>query len=97
MAFKVPPANTLRFFEAVARLKGFKNAAEEIHVTPSAVSHGINTLEIWLGAQLFVRNSHGLALTEAGETYLPEVRKAFPSLPARRSGYPAAGLRGPLR
>ena len=37
----------------------------------------MNTLESWLGIQLLVRNSHGLSLTEAGEGYLPEVRKAL--------------------
>jgi LysR family glycine cleavage system transcriptional activator len=45
--------NTLRLFEAAARLGSFKLAAEEVHVTPSAVSHGLRTLEHWLGAELF--------------------------------------------
>jgi LysR family glycine cleavage system transcriptional activator len=96
MAFKVPPANTLRFFEAAARLKGFKYAAEEIHVTPSAVSHGINTLEDWLGVQLFTRNSHGLALTEAGECYLPDVRKALSILASATERLPGRRALGTI-
>lgn len=96
MAFKVPPANTLRFFEAAARLKGFKYAAEEIHVTPSAVSHGINTLEEWLGVQLIVRNSHGLMLTEAGESYLPEVRRALSILASAAERLPGRRALGTI-
>ena len=55
MGYRLPPLNTLRLFEAAGRHLSFKLAAEELNVTPSAVSHGIQTLEDWLGAALFVQ------------------------------------------
>ncbi|MBI3443816.1 MAG: LysR family transcriptional regulator, partial [Magnetospirillum sp.] len=54
MGYRLPPLNTLRLFEAAGRHLSFKLAAEELNITPSAVSHGIQTLEDWLGAPLFV-------------------------------------------
>jgi DNA-binding transcriptional LysR family regulator len=84
--------NALRLFEAAARLESFKLAAQEIHITPSAVSHGIRTLEEWIGTELFRRGPRGLALTESGVAYAEEVRRALTilsnateSLPGRRS------------
>lgn len=77
MSFRLPPANTLRIFEAAARLESFKLAAQEIHVTPGAVSHGIRTLEHWVGTELFWRGPRGLTLTEAGVAYAEEVRHAL--------------------
>ena len=74
---RLPPLNSLRLFEASARLLSFKNAAEELLLTPSAVSHGIQSLEDWLGAPLFIRTTKGLVLSEAGSTYIPIVRQAL--------------------
>jgi len=74
---RLPPLNSLRLFEASARLLSFKNAAEELLLTPSAVSHGIQSLEDWLGAPLFLRTTKGLVLSEAGNTYIPIVRQAL--------------------
>jgi LysR family transcriptional regulator, glycine cleavage system transcriptional activator len=74
---RLPPLNSLRLFEASARLLSFKNAAEELLLTPSAVSHGIQSLEEWLGAPLFLRTTKGLVLSEAGNTYVPIVRQAL--------------------
>jgi LysR family glycine cleavage system transcriptional activator len=54
MVFRLPPLNTLRIFDAAtARRVSFALAAEELHLTPSAISHGIRTLELWLGTELF--------------------------------------------
>ncbi|HEX2256984.1 MAG TPA: transcriptional regulator GcvA [Afifellaceae bacterium] len=93
MKLRLPPLNTLRLFEAAGRHLSFKKAAEELHVTPSAVSHGIQTLEAWLHVPLFHRTRRGLALTEAGTSYLPCVREALTLLakgsdvlPGRQSG-----------
>ena len=61
MAFRLPPLSTLRVFEAAARHKSFRKAADELNLTASAVSHGIQTLENWLGVELFNRQSRGLA------------------------------------
>lgn len=74
MGFKLPPLHTLRLFEAAARHLSFKSAAQELGLTRSAVSHGIQTLEEWLGVLLFARKGRGLSLTEAGHEYLPAVR-----------------------
>jgi DNA-binding transcriptional LysR family regulator len=60
----------------------FKAAAEELLVTPSAVSHGIRSLEEWLGHPLFRRTPRGLVLTETGSAYYPAVRDALGALSA---------------
>ena len=56
-------------FEASARLQSFKLAAEELHVTPSAVGQQIKSLEKQLGLELFVRKTRGILLSTAGESY----------------------------
>ncbi|MBB2496006.1 LysR substrate-binding domain-containing protein [Aquipseudomonas ullengensis] len=61
------PLAALRTFESAARLASFKAAAEELSVTPTAVSHQIRSLENWLGQLLFERLGRGVRLTEAGE------------------------------
>jgi len=66
MAHKLPPLNAVRLFEAAARHASFKRAAEDLHLTPSAVSHAVQGLEEWLGAELFHRGTRGLTLTPAG-------------------------------
>src|SRR5579863_3551736 len=77
MAFRLPPLSSLRVFEAAARHKSFRKAADELNLTASAVSHGIQTLENWLGVELFYRQSRGLQLTGAGEIYAPLVNQAL--------------------
>ena len=52
---RIPPIHCLQAFEALARLRSVTLAAEELHVTPSAVSHRIRQLETQLGARLFAR------------------------------------------
>jgi DNA-binding transcriptional LysR family regulator len=74
MAIRLPPLNSLRLFEAAGRHLSFRTAADELDVTSSAISHGIQSLEEWLGSPLFARTSRGLILTDAGATYLPTVR-----------------------
>ncbi len=77
MPLRLPPLNSLRFFEAAARHGSFKLAAAELNVTPSAVSHGIVALEEALGVALFVREPRKLSLTPAGEQYFPYIAEAF--------------------
>lgn len=77
MALRLPPLSALRLFEAAGRHVSFKLAAEELRLTPSAVSHGIVALERWLGIALFDRGPRGLALTDAGRDYLPYVAEAL--------------------
>ena len=59
MLRRLPPLNALRAFESAARLGSFVRAAEELAVTPTAVSHQIKTLEESLGVE-FVRPPRGL-------------------------------------
>lgn len=82
MARKLPPLNSLRVFETAAQRLSFTRAAEELCVTTAAVSHQIKLLEDHLGIKLFVRSNNVLALTVAGERYLPRVRDAFRALAA---------------
>lgn len=96
MGFKLPPVNTLRLFEAAARLNSFKLAADEVHITPSAVSHGIQTLEGWLGTDLFNRGAKGLSLTAAGEAYAPEIRRALSILADATDRLPGRRATGEL-
>jgi LysR family transcriptional regulator, glycine cleavage system transcriptional activator len=77
MAFRLPPLSSLRVFEAAARHNSFRKAADELNVTASAVSHGIQTLESWLGVELFHRQGQRLRLTGAGEIYAPMITQAL--------------------
>lgn len=76
----MPPLNTLRAFEAAARHESFAKAADELGVTPAAVSHQVKSLEAWLGSPLFVRHAQGLHLTEAGRAAIPAFSTAFDAL-----------------
>jgi LysR family glycine cleavage system transcriptional activator len=62
----LPPLNALKTFESAARHPSFRKAAQELHVTPAAVSHQVNALEAFLGVLLFERTKKGLVLTQAG-------------------------------
>lgn len=74
---KGPPLNALRAFEAAARLGGFAAAADELCVTPGAVSQHVKTLESWAGSELFQRRSQGVLLTPLGESVLADFSTAF--------------------
>jgi LysR family glycine cleavage system transcriptional activator len=76
----LPSLLPLVAFEAAARHASFKLAAEELCITPSAVSHRIRALEGQLGMALFHRFNRQLALTDAGVTYFKSVRDAFGSI-----------------
>src|SRR5260370_36919175 len=90
---RLPPLNALRAFEAAARHLNFSRAADELSVTPGAVSQQIQNLEDYIGASLFRRTPKGLLLTDAAQTALPALREAFdrlagapPPLPAPADG-----------
>jgi LysR family glycine cleavage system transcriptional activator len=82
MARRLPSLNALRAFEAAARHLSLTKAADELSVTPGALSHQIKALEARLGARLFQRTARGLAFTDLGRDYLPVVRDAFDRLAA---------------
>jgi len=77
---RLPSLNGLRAFEAAARHLSFTNAAAELNVTQTAISHQIRRLERELGIRLFVRQNRALALTSEARDYLPSVRAAFNDL-----------------
>jgi LysR family transcriptional regulator, glycine cleavage system transcriptional activator len=77
---RLPSLNGLRAFEAAARHLSFTQAASELNVTQTAISHQIRRLEEELGIRLFVRKNRALALTPKARDYLPGVRAAFNDL-----------------
>ena len=80
MTARLPSLNGLRAFEAAARHLSFTNAASELNVTQTAISHQIKRLEEELGIRLFVRQNRSLVLTPEAKDYLPGVRAAFNDL-----------------
>ena len=80
MTGRLPSLNGLRAFEAAARHLSFTNAASELNVTQTAISHQIRRLEEELGTKLFVRQNRALALTSEAKEYLPGIRAAFNDL-----------------
>src|SRR6204780_1985895 len=80
MTSRLPSLNGLRAFEAAARHLSFTNAATELNVPQTAISHQIRRLEQELGIRLFVRQNRALALTPEARDYLPGVRTAFNDL-----------------
>src|SRR5690349_11702865 len=74
---RLPPLNALRAFDAAARHLSFAEAAEELHVTPAAISHQIKALEDDLGVKLFRRLNRAVRLTDAGQACLPGLRDGF--------------------
>src|SRR4029079_3034965 len=77
---RLPPLNALRAFEAAARHLNFSRAADELSVTPGAVSQQIQNLEDYVGAALFKRTPKGLLLTDAAQPARPALREAFDRL-----------------
>jgi len=77
MPRRLPSLNAVKAFEAAARSKSFTRAAEELFVTPGAVSQQVKALETELGLKLFNRERQRLVITEAGREYLAVVREAL--------------------
>jgi LysR family transcriptional regulator, glycine cleavage system transcriptional activator len=75
----LPPLSELRAFDAVARHMSFKNAADELGVTPTAISHQIKLLEEYCGQPLFRRWPRPIALTDAGSRLFSVVRDGLDS------------------
>jgi LysR family glycine cleavage system transcriptional activator len=87
---RLPPLNALRAFESAARHLNFSRAAEELSVTPGAVSQQIQNLEDYVGVALFKRTPKGLLLTDPAQTALPALREAFDRLAEAASMLTAA-------
>ena len=80
MRDRLPPLTALRAFEAAARHLSFARAADELSVTPAALSFQIKSLEEHLGAPVFHRLNRAVALTEVGEALRPGVADGFAML-----------------
>ena len=90
----LPPLDALRVFESAARHGHYQRAAEELFLTPSAVSHRIRSLEDLLQVKLFRRAGRGVSLTPEGRAYADDVRGALETL--RRATQRLTSGRGPL-
>jgi len=96
MASRLPALNALRAFEAAARHLSFARAADELHVTPAAVSHQIKALEAELGTPLFRRFNRQVLLTDAGQALAPGVRDGLDAMRTAVERVNAICCRGPL-
>ena len=79
---RTPSLKAIKTFQIAARHTSFAVAADELCITPSAVSHQIKTLETQLGLPLFSRGARALALTDAGARYLEQIDDLFTRLDA---------------
>lgn len=77
MNLRLPSFAALRAFEAVVRLESFKEAAAELNVSPSAISHQIKRLEVEVNCKLMRRDRGGIELTPQGESYASTARRAL--------------------
>ncbi len=96
MTRRTYPLTALRAFEAAARNLSFVKAADELHVTPAAISHQVKTLEEFLGVKLFRRMPRGLLLNDVGQLFLPELRDGFNRLDRAVERVQQSDMRGPL-
>ena len=80
MATRLPPVHALSAFEAAARHGSFAVAADELCITPSALSHRIRLLEDFVGERLFLRDGRTVTLSEFGRRYLDVVKAALRTL-----------------
>jgi LysR family transcriptional regulator, glycine cleavage system transcriptional activator len=80
MSPPLAPLNALRAFEAIARHLSFAKAADELHVTPAALSHQIRAFEEQLGLPLFHRRTRAIELTDTGRLIYPGLHAGFESV-----------------
>ena len=76
----LPPLNSLRAFETAGRLLSFSKAADELNVTPGAISQQIRSLEDFLEISLFKRRNRSIVLTDSGQIFLPLLSDGFSSI-----------------
>ena len=93
----LPPLLATRAFESAARNLSFQVAADELHVTASAISHQIRSLEEYLGLALFCRDHRGVSLTPEGTRYLMSLGKALDEIASATADIRERKLSGQLR
>jgi len=96
MRRQLPPLNAVRAFEAAARHLSFTKAAEELFVTPAAVSQQVKSLEAHLGRPLFRRLNRAMALTDAGRLLLPGFGAGLDEIAQAVRALKAEAEHGPL-
>lgn len=94
---RMPTLGALRVFEAAARLGSFKRAAEELGVTPAAVSFQVRHLEADLDRKLFARERNAIRLTEAGRTFFPKLTRGLRTVEEAFGDYLRATRTRPFR
>lgn len=94
---RLPPLGALRAFEAAARHLSFQGAADELGLTPTAISHQVRLLEDYCGETLFRRRPRPLALSDAGLRLFPPIRDGLDAFAAALSSLRADAHAVPLR
>lgn len=97
MGRAIPPLNPLRVFEAVARLGSFTKAADELHVSQSAVSRQVSIIENYLDVKLLVREQRGVTLTDIGRIYQQQIGQAFAQISAATRDLLLSSRGGPIK
>jgi predicted transcriptional regulator len=87
MGEMLPPIAVLRAFSRAAETLSFKEAAADLHLSPSAVSRQIHSLEAHLGVALFLRLNPGLEITDAGRRYLETANRVLAELRRAQEGF----------
>src|SRR4051812_41583555 len=93
----LPPLGELTAFESIARHRSFTKAAQELFLTPSAISQRLRQLEERLGAQLVVRTRTSVQLTSDGARYVEAVRDALSKLATASQTFSGAAATKRLR
>jgi LysR family glycine cleavage system transcriptional activator len=97
MSWKLPPLNALRVFEVTARHSSFTRAADELCVTPGAVSRQIRALEDYLGKPLFDRDYREVRLSDESRAYADELFTAFARVDQATKRFAGQGTQEQLR
>jgi len=97
MSKKLPPLNPLKVFDAVVRTQNLTKAAQELHISQSAVSKQLNVLQTYLGVELFRRERHGISLTQAGLHFGDEIAPAFEAISKATANIMRSGADSTLR
>ncbi|WP_373090022.1 transcriptional regulator GcvA [Sneathiella sp.] len=93
---RLPPLKALRSFEAAARHLSFSKAADELFVTPAAISHQVKALEDWLGLPLFKRMNRAVILTDDGQNYVVGIRDGLEVIGAATEKMMKQDATGPI-
>ncbi|MBB5220375.1 LysR family glycine cleavage system transcriptional activator [Amaricoccus macauensis] len=96
MVTRLPPLTSVRTFVTAARAGSFLKAADELCVTPAAVSRSVRALEDHLGCMLFDRGHRQIKLTEDGQFYLRELGDAFERIALATQNLAARRMKRPL-